>query len=135
MLATFNDFINQHPNCKKFIDDEDMRSVFDFLSLEQSIIQMIDASNASIPALVPVVENIELIFADRTKEHMNSLEDSFTKQAVGLMIKTILEPFGYTVWKQKDLPKKAHAKKFTSASTYRHNYAKQASLRSSKINF
>lgn len=35
------------------------------------------------------------------------------------MVKTILEPFGYVVWKQKDMPKKSGATKFTSASAYK----------------
>ena len=82
---------------------------------------LIDASEAGRPALTPVVENIEHFFMDITKEYTHTLDDNFTKQAVGLMVKTILEPFGYAVWKQKDLPKKSGAKKFQSASAYRFN--------------
>jgi hypothetical protein len=52
---------------------------------------------------------------------MNTLDDTFTKQAVGLMIKTILEPFGYEVWKQKNLSRNIGATKFVSASTYKFN--------------
>ena len=119
MLARFQDFIDRHPNCKKFEDDDDMQNIFEFLSREYIIIQMIDASEAGKPALTPIVRNVENFFKDTTKEHLNSLDDNFTKQAVGLMVKTVLEPFGYVVWKQKDIPKKAGAEKFQSASTYR----------------
>jgi hypothetical protein len=119
MLATFNDFIKQNPNCKKFENDDDMQNVFDFLSQDFIIVQMIDASEAGKPALSPVAVNVEHFFADLNKSHNNSLDDNFTKQAVGLMVKTILEPFGYVVWKQKDLPKSVGASKFQSASTYR----------------
>jgi hypothetical protein len=119
MLATFEDFIKQNPNCKKFETDDDMQNVFGFLSRDYIITQLIDASEAGRPALAPVVENVEHFFTDLTKEHTNSLDDNFTKQAVGLMIKTILEPFGYVVWKQKDMPKKSGATKFQSASAYR----------------
>jgi hypothetical protein len=132
MLATFSDFISKNPNCKKFENDEDMRCIFNLLSLEYSIIQMIDASKASVPALAPLAQNVEAVFTDKSKNHINTLDDNFTKQAVGLMIKTILEPFGYTVWKQKDLPRKFGAKEFTSASTYRHSHTNQASLRVQK---
>ncbi|MDR1578893.1 MAG: hypothetical protein LBS35_00930 [Synergistaceae bacterium] len=45
------------------------------------------------------------------------------------MIKTILEPFGYVVWKQKDLPKNSRAAKFQSASTYRFDAAAPRSMR------
>jgi len=121
MLATFNDFLNQNPNCKKFTDDEDMIYAFNFLSQDFVLVQLLEASDAGKPALSPIVENIEHIFADPSKEHANTLDDNFTKQAVGLMIKTILEPFGYTVWRQKDLPKNSRATKFQSASAYRFN--------------
>ncbi len=121
MLATFSDFITQNPNCRKFENDDDMQNVFGFLSQDFIIVQMIDASEAGKPALAPVAVNVEHFFADPNKPHDNTLNDNFTKQAVGLMVKTILEPFGYTVWKQKDLPKKVGATKFQSASTYRFN--------------
>ena len=118
MLATFEDFIKQNPNCKKFEKDDDMWNIFQFLSREYVLTQLIDASEAGKPAISPVVENIEHFFMD-SNEHTNSLDDNFTRQAVGLMVKTILEPFGYVVWKQKDLPKKSGAKKFQTASAYR----------------
>jgi len=119
MLATFDDFIRQNPICRKFECDDDMQNVFEFLSRSYILIQLIDACEAEKPAIAPVAKNIEHFFSDLTKEHMNTLDDTFTKQAVGLMVKTILEPFGYVVWKQKNLPKSSMAEKFTSASTYR----------------
>jgi len=119
MLATFNDFIKQNPICRKFEHDEDMQNVFEFLSRSYVLIQLIDACEAEKPAISPVARNIENFFSDINKEHMNTLDDTFTKQAVGLMVKTILEPFGYVVWKQKNIPKSSRAEKFTSASTYR----------------
>ena len=129
MLATFEDFIRQNPNCKKFETDDDMQSIFDFLSVEYVLTQLIDASEAGRPALAPVVENVEHFFMDLSKDHANSLDDNFTKQAVGLMVKTILEPFGYVVWKQKDLPKKSGATKFQSASAYRLDYFAPRTMR------
>lgn len=129
MLATFSDFIAQNPNCKKFENDDDMQNVFDFLSQDYVIVKMIDASEAGKSALAPVAANVEHFFADLGKTHDNTLDDSFTKQAVGLMIKTILEPFGYVVWKQKDLPKSAAATKFQSASTYRFEVTAPRSMK------
>lgn len=129
MLATYNDFITQNPNCRKFENDDDMQNVFAFLSQDFIIVQMIDASEAGKPALAPVTVNVEHFFADPNKSHDNSLDDNFTKQAVGLMIKTILEPFGYTVWKQKDLPKSINATKFQSASTYRFDVLAPRSMK------
>jgi hypothetical protein len=129
MLATFSDFIAQNPNCKKFENDDDMMNIFEFLSRDYILIQLLDASEAGKPAISPIATNIEHFFADLTKTHVNTLDDNFTKQAVGLMVKTILAPFGYIVWKQKDLPKSARAEKFQSASVYRFDHSAPRSMR------
>jgi len=121
ILATFDDFIKQNPTCKKFQYDDDMQNIFEFLSRNDALIQLIESSDANKPAITPVAENIEYLFADPNKPHTNTLDDNFTRQAIGLMVKTILEPFGYEVWKQKSLPKSSRATKFQSASTYRFN--------------
>ncbi len=130
--ATFNDFLSQNPNCKKFADDEDMIYTFNMLSQDVILIRLIEASEFGKPAISPVVSNIEHVFMDFSKPHANTLDDNFTKQAVGLMVKTILEPFGYSVWKQKDLPKSAMAEKFQSASVYRRDITKPATMRVAK---
>jgi hypothetical protein len=132
MKATFNDFLTQNPNCSKFANDEDAQRIFDLLSGDLQIILMLEASDAGKPALTPFAANVEHIVADLNYEHAISLDDSFTKQAVGLMVKTILEPFGYVPWKQKDLPKSAMATKFQSASVYRRDPLKKATLRVKK---
>jgi hypothetical protein len=129
MLATFSDFIAQNPNCKKFENDDDMQNIFYFLSQDLILLQLIDASEAGKPALAPIVTNVEHFFTEPGKTHTNSLDDNFTKQAVGLMVKTILEPFGYVVSKQKDLPKSARATKFQSASTYRFDHFAPRTMR------
>lgn len=132
MLATYDDFLTQNPNCKKFTDDEDMIYTFNMLSQDVILVQLLEASDFGKPAISPVVENIEHVFSDLGKQHANTLNDNFTKQAVGLMVKTILEPFGYSVWKQKDLPKSSRATKFQSASVYRRDPAKTATMRVAK---
>jgi len=119
MFATFDDFIAKNPNCKKFENDTDMKNIFSFLSQDFIIIQLIEACESGKPALSPVAANVEHFFIDGSNPHQNTLDDNFTKQAVGLIVKCILEPFGYVVWKQKDLPKSARAEKFQSASVYR----------------
>ena len=129
MLAIFDDFINKNPNCKKFADDGDMIYTFNFLTESYVLMQLIEASDAGKPAISPIAENIEHIFADPTVEHVNTLDDNFTKQAIGLMVKTILEPFGYTVWKQKDLPKSSRANNFQSASVYRYDQLAPKSMK------
>ena len=128
-LAVYTDFIKQNPNCRKFENDEVMQNIFYFLSQSFVLTQLIDMSEVGKPALAPVVENVEHFFMDITKKYTHTLDDNFTKQAVGLMVKTILEPFGYVVWKQKDLPKSSRATKFQSASVYRRDLTKTATMR------
>jgi hypothetical protein len=128
-LATYEDFIKKNPNCKKFENDKVMQDIFHFLSRDYVLTQLIDMSEAGKPALAPVVENVEHFFMDITKTYTHTLDDNFTKQAVGLMVKTILEPFGYSVWKQKDLPKSSRATKFQSASVYRYDHSKKRTMR------
>lgn len=128
MKANFNDFIKQNPNSGKFAGNADAMLIFDFLSRDTSIIQMLEVSDAEKPALTPCAKDIENILSDISNPSI-SFEDNFTKQAVGLMIKTILEPFGYVVWKQKNLPKSAQSKKFQSASVYRRDPNIKATMR------
>jgi len=127
--ATYDDFLVQNPNCKKFTSDEDMIYTFYMLSQDIFLVQLLEASDFGKPAISPIVTNIEHVFSDPNKKHANTLDDNFTKQAVGLMVKTILEPFGYTVWKQKDLPKNSRAEKFQTASVYRRDIIKTATMR------
>lgn len=123
MKATFIDFIKQFPNCSKFDGNADAMLIFEFLSRNLSIIQMIDASEAGKPALSPWAKHLEHLLLD-IKNPTLSFDDNFTKQAVGMMVKTILEPFAYVVCGQKNLPKSAESEKFVSASCYRYDPVK-----------
>lgn len=131
MKSTFDDFLAQNPNCSKFRGDADAMLIFDFLSRDSNIIQMIEASDSGKPALAPLAKNIEQIL-DGIKNPSISFDDNFTKQAVGMMVKCILSPFAYIVLTQKDLPKSAGAKKFKSASVYYYDPNKNPSMRVTK---
>jgi len=132
MKATFSDFIAQNPNCSKFAENEDAMYIFDFLSRDLAIILMLEACDAGKPALTPWAKSIERVILYDLKNSTLSLDDNFTKQAIGLMVKTILDPFGYSVWKQKNLPKGAESEKFQSASVYRRDVLKKATMRVAK---
>ena len=117
MKTTFDMFIFSNPNYKKFADDADMKQMFDFLSEDESIIKMIDACEHGKPALAAVVKELEALL-DAIPAPTVSFTDDFTKRAVGTMVKSILEPFGYCVSGQKALPKDSGAKQFSSAACY-----------------
>lgn len=118
MKAKFNDFILQNPNCSKFAGNSDAMLIFEILSRDESIIKMIEACDHGKPALTPLAHEIEQALLN-LKNPTISFHDNFTKQAVGLMIKTILKPFGYEAYVQKSLPKDAKSNEFSSASVYR----------------
>jgi len=115
--STFQDFIDDNPNCKKYDGNPDAMEVFDILSLNENIVKMIDANSAGKPALTPCIKTIENFIISRPNPTID-LTDDFTKQAVGRMAKTILKPFGYKPSRQKDLPKDLNARYFKSATYY-----------------
>lgn len=117
MKATFNDFIAENPNCSKFDGNPDAIAIFDLLSKDDSIIAMIDISEAGKPALTARAIEVEAYY-DNLSNPAIDLKDGFTRTVVGRMIKTILNPFGYEVTVQKNLPKASKGEYFTSASCY-----------------
>lgn len=118
MKASFNDFIVQNPNCKKFAADPEAKHIFEkILSKDENIIDMIDASKAKKPALSACVKEVEAYYKSISSPSFD-LTNDFTKQALGRMVKTVLEPFGYQPHSQKDMPKNCSAEFVTSAMTY-----------------
>lgn len=128
MKTTFENFIQKNPICRKFDGDAGMILIFNLLSEDKSIIQMIDACDSGKPALTPMAKPVEAL-ADTLKNPTISLDDDFTRQAVGLMVKSILEPFGYRGSGKKALPKEYKGEKFVTASCYRLDPEAPASMR------
>lgn len=128
MKATYSTFIENNPNCSKFSGNAEAILIFEFLSKDESILQMIDASDSGKPALSPVAKSVESLLKSVSNPSI-SFDDNFTKQTVGLMVKTILAPFGYVVNGQKALPKACGAEKFVSASCYKFDSNAPATLR------
>ncbi len=128
MKTSFGDFIQKNPICRKFDGDAGMILIFDLLSEDKAIIQMIDACDSGKPALAPLAKEVENLI-DGLKNPTVSLDDDFTKQAVGLMVKSILEPFGYRVSGKKALPKEYRGGKFVTASCYKFDPEAPASMR------
>lgn len=117
MKATFQDFIAANPNCLKFKCNADAQELFALLNQDENIIRMLEAGDSGKPALAGCVEQVEAFFEGLDHPAID-FRDDFTRTVVGRMVKAVLEPFGYRVTKQKDLPKGCGAKYFTSASCY-----------------
>ncbi len=118
MKAKFNDFINENKNCSGLSENQDAKAVFNIISKDSNIIKMIQYSEFGKPALEACVIEIEGYYTNRLNPEID-LKDSFTKQAIGRMVKTILNIYGYEVDGQKDISRSISTKYFTSASCYR----------------
>lgn len=128
MKTTFQKFLNDHPSCGKFQGNAEAILIFEYLSKDDSIIRMIDACDSGKPAITPVAREIEELLAGVSNATI-SFEDNYTKQTVGVMVKSILEPFGYVVTGQKMLPRGCGANQFKSASCYKFSPDAPACLR------
>lgn len=122
MKTTFKDFIQKAPNYKRFDGNSEAIHIFEnILSNDSNIISMIDISEAGKPALCACLSQIEDYYLSQVSPIFD-LKDNFTKQALGTMVRVILEPFGYLTKTQKDIPKGYHRAKdkilVTSAMTY-----------------
>lgn len=117
MKASYQDFIQSNPNCSKYASDPVAQRIFELLSQDSAIIAMIEEADQGKPALGPCVQMVEEYAMSLTAPSFDIQKD-FERTVVGRMIKAILEPFGYRVTVQKDLPKKWKGKFFSSASCY-----------------
>lgn len=118
MKATFNDFIQKAHNYKKFDGNVDAIYIFEnILSKDENIIAMIDVSEVGKPALCACISEIENFYISKSTPIFD-LKDNFTKQALGTMVRIILEPFGYQTKSQKYIPKSYNSQFITSAMTY-----------------
>lgn len=111
----FEDFLDQQPIYSKYRNNNTAKQIYELLSNIQNIHAMLIASDSGVPALAASITEIERLFA---KQKDFDLTDDFTKQALGAMVKTILEPFGYTPVKRKVIPKDKSSQFITSAAVY-----------------
>lgn len=117
MKATYSDFIQSNLNCSRYTADPVAQHIFQLLSQDSAIIAMLEAADQGKPALGPCVSMIETYAATLTAPSFD-IQNGFERTVVGRMVKTILEPFGYRVTIQKDLPKNWKGTYFSSASCY-----------------
>ena len=117
MKATYEDFITANPNCSGFENNGDARKVFDFLNKDENIIKMAEYADQGKPALAGCVLELEAYYRSMNSSQIDFKAD-FPRTVVGRMVKTILEPFGYVVTKQKDFTKSRKGEYFKSASCY-----------------
>ena len=119
MKAVFKDFIVQNPTCKKFEGNAEAEHIFkEILSKDKNIYDMILAARSDKPALSGCITEIEAYY-DSSGAKEFDLTDRFTRQALGRMVKTVLDVFGYRPAEQKDMPRALKTKYVASGHTYK----------------
>lgn len=94
----YEEFLTKYKRYEKFRNNKSMQKVFELITQPEYIREMIIASENDKPALTVCIEEIELLCEG--KEDIDVSED-FTKQALGAMLATVLDPFGYVPIKSK----------------------------------
>lgn len=117
MKATYADFIYENPNCSKYENNTDAQEVFDLISEDANIIEMIAMCDMCKPALTACASKIEELVENKQLSQI-AVSDGFNRTVIGRMIKTILAPFGYLPTKQNYLSKNIGAIYFTSGMCY-----------------
>ncbi|MCG5254780.1 MULTISPECIES: hypothetical protein [Brevibacillus] len=115
LAILFDKFFSTYPIYQRFQPVKSFQELHDWLWKPESVVQMLDAIKFNRPAIEGVVLDIESIFGTRNDM---TFTDDFTKKATGMLIKYILEHFGFISSKQKDISKGKGAKWFTSGMHY-----------------
>jgi len=111
----YSNFIQANPTYKQLESDPTIEAVYDYLSLPNSVYEMIEACKRGKSALSGVVVELEKMFPDLLQVLPNN--KNFIKQAIGVIIKHILSSFGYAPTKPVRIPRNL-SNFFSSAHTY-----------------
>jgi len=117
MKASFEEYLEENPNCKKFTDNTGAIAVFSFLSDDSNITKMVASSEGGRPALLGCLRELE-DFYDGLNERSFSFEDKFVRNSVGRMVATIMAPFGYIPVGQVNFSQTNKGRYFSSANRY-----------------
>lgn len=111
----FQDFLDETPICSKLTGNAMAKAAFEELCKIPNIYKMIVMSEKGEPALAACISDVEKLLGQQDEFDLNV---DFNKQALGRMVKTILEPFGYS-WTGQEKPIRRELSDFiTSAAVY-----------------
>ena len=118
MKTSFRQFLQQAKRYKNKCESTEAEFLYEhILSRDQTITQMIHLSDLNKPALLACIDEIEEYCTSLDVEIFD-IQKTFYRQAIGRMVKSILQPFGYIKYGEKRLHKRLGGV-IKSASTYK----------------
>lgn len=120
MLNRYSDFVKANTRYQSLSENTDFQEIFEFLSEKDIIVKMLEATKWGKPALSGCVKELEAKFP-----FVLDWDDKeyFLRQAIGYMVKVVLEPFGYVPNIQKRISPPLN-KVFSSATVYKFDQEK-----------
>lgn len=108
------------------IENSDTIKMMEFLSSAESVNQMLVASELKLPAITPIVGELERRFGNCTLaplNHEGKNQNAVHRQNVGRMVKFIMSQFGYVpvaggLNERARIPKSANSQFFSTAAVY-----------------
>lgn len=108
------------------IKNNDTEAIIKFLSSPESVNKMLIASELGLPAITPVVEELERRFEYSSLSplhHKGKNQNAVHRQNVGRMIKYVMAQFGYVpvdggLSERARIPKFANSRHFSTAAIY-----------------
>ena len=112
-MVSYSDFfkLDENRKYKRYIDNQTVSRVFEFMCEPRSIDLMITASESNRPALESIIIEIESKFP--LSDEFNLEKDYTLRKALGSFVKYILFDYGYRVNKQKNISKGTYIKSAT----------------------
>lgn len=118
------------------IDNSDTRAIMDFLSSAPIVNKMIVASEMGIPAITPIVAELENKFANSKMSplhHNGKNQNAVHRQNVGRMMKFVMSQYGYVpvdggLSERARIPKFANSKFFSTSAIYEKKVSEKYSI-------
>lgn len=132
-----NDFFAR----SKIEPNQDAQDIMDFLSSSENVNKMIVASDMGLPAITPVVAELERRFENCKLfplNHEGKNQNAANRQNIGRMIKFIMSYYGYIpiaggLSERARIPKFANSNHFTTAAVYRKLQVAQYNIKVESI--
>lgn len=132
-----NDFFNK----SKIDPNQDAKDIMDFLSSNDSVNRMIIASDMGLPAITPIIKELEDKFADCNLfplNHEGRNQNAVNRQNIGRMVKFVMSYYGYIpitggLNERARIPKFANSKYFSTAAVYKKLQVAQFNIKVESI--